>query len=261
VRAIALLYHDVVEQDDFAASGFFGRDADRYKLDVGAFAAHLRAIARATPRKPGSALQLLQRAEDEPLLLLTFDDGGVSAYTHIAGLLEDLGWPGHFLVTTNHIGSPTFLNPDQIRALRRRGHIIGSHSASHPVRMSACSWERLVREWRSSTLALADILGEDVTVASVPGGYFSSRVAKAASAAGIRVLFTSEPTTRCHFVDGCLVVGRCCFRTGTPPEIAAQIARGDWSPWVAHWLSWNTRKVAKLLGGELYLHARDSLLR
>ena len=84
-----------------------------------------------------------------------------------------------------------------------------------------------MEEWRNSRRTLSDILGEDVTVASVPGGYYSNTVALAASAAGIRVLFTSEPTTRCYFVDDCLVIGRYCLRTGTPPATAARLACGD----------------------------------
>lgn len=262
MRTLGLLYHDLVEGNDFGASGFPGGDADRYKLDVGEFAQHLQAIASATSKKPGSALDLLRSpAAAEPLVLVTFDDGGVSAHSYAAGLLEDLGWPGHFLVTTDRIGSPSFMTREHIKSLRRRGHIIGSHSVSHPARMSACGWRELTREWRESRDALSEILGEDVTVASVPGGYFSTRVARAASAAGIRLLFTSEPTTRCRVVDECLIVGRYCFQRGASSRTAAQIARGAWSPRLRSWLSWNAKKVAKRVGGDLYVRARLSLLR
>ena len=262
MRALGLLYHDLVEGNDFGASGFPGGDADRYKLDVGEFAQHLHAIASATSRKPGTTLDLLQSTvAAEPLVLMTFDDGGMSACTHTAPLLESFGWPGHFLVTTDRIGSPSFMTREQIRDLRRRGHVIGSHSVSHPARISACGGEELTREWRDSREALAEILGEDVNVASVPGGYFSTRVARAASAAGIRVLFTSEPTTRCRVVDECLVVGRYCFQRGASSQAAARIARGDWSPRFRSWLSWNAKKVAKRVGGDLYVRARLSLLR
>jgi len=261
VRALGLLYHDVVERGDYTASGFPGGDADRYKLEVGDFAEHVGAIARAIRGKPGTALDLLRTPADEPLLMLTFDDGGVGGYTHTADLLEEVGWRGHFLVTTNRIGSPSFMTHEQIRSLRRRGHVIGSHSVSHPARISACGWDELVREWRDSRDTLCEILGEDVTVGSVPGGYFSRRVASAASAAGIRVLFTSEPVTRCKVIDECLVVGRYCIWKGASSQKAAQIARGDRSPRLRSWLSWNLRKVAKKLGGDIYVKARLSLLR
>jgi peptidoglycan/xylan/chitin deacetylase (PgdA/CDA1 family) len=261
MRALALLYHDVVEPGALSASGFGGGDADRYKLDVREFAGHLTAIAR-TSVKSGSAFDLRQRSGSlDPLLLFTFDDGGLSAYTHAAGLLERHGWSGHFFVTTSRIGSPAFLDRDQIRSLRQRGHVIGSHSVSHPARMSACGWEQLVEEWRQSRQTLGEILEEDVIAASVPGGYYSADVARAASAAGVRILFTSEPVTRCHTVDECLVVGRYCMRRGGSADTAGQIARGDWSPRLRSWVAWNARKAAKKVGGDLYVKARLALLR
>ena len=255
MKAIALLYHDVVERGSPDTSGFPGRAAGLYKLSVDAFGDHMQAVARVSRCGPATAPQLMDGVGAEVAWLLTFDDGGISAYTPIADLLEERGWRGHFFVTTDYIGSPGFLNRAQIRDLRRRGHVIGSHSASHPMRMSARSWETLVHEWKSSAGVLADVLGEEVSVASVPGGFFSKKVARAASAAGIRVLFTSEPTTQCQRVDQCLVVGRYSLRTGTPARIAADIVRGRQLPRVTRWLSWNARKVAKTLGGEMYLRA------
>ena len=262
MRALGLLYHDIVEQAGFAASGFPGADADRYKLEAGEFKEHLSAIDRMGLRTPTTSTDLVRDdAADEPLLMLTFDDGGVSAYTHTAALLEERDWRGHFLVTTSRIGSRSFLTPEQIRSLHRRGHIIGSHSHTHPPRISACPWKELVEEWHASRCALSEILGESVTVASVPGGYFSRRVAEAASLSGFRVLFTSEPTTHCRWIDGCLVVGRYCLQRGDSAATAAQIARGDWTPRARSWLSWTAKKVAKGIGGDLYIKARLSLLR
>ncbi len=262
MKALGLLYHDVVDRGHFAASGFPGADADRYKLDASEFNEHLSAIDRAVGRKPTTAAHLLREgAADDALLMLTFDDGGLSAYTQTAALLEERDWHGHFFVTTSRVGSRSFLTPGQIRALRQRGHIIGSHSHTHPARMSACPWKELVREWHTSRCALSELLGESVTVASIPGGYFSRHVAEAASLAGFRVLFTSEPITRCRWIDECLVVGRYCLRRGDSASTAAQIARGDWPPRMRSWLAWNAKKVAKKLSGDLYVRARLSLLR
>src|SRR5690606_41518968 len=38
-----------------------------------------------------------------------FDDGGISAHDVIAPALERLGWSGHFFVTTDFIGAPSFV--------------------------------------------------------------------------------------------------------------------------------------------------------
>jgi peptidoglycan/xylan/chitin deacetylase (PgdA/CDA1 family) len=193
-------------------------------------------------------------------LLLTFDDGGESASTLIAGALERHGWRGHFFVTTDYIGKPGFLSEEQIKDLHARGHVIGSHSCSHPPRMSHCGWDRLMREWSESVWVLSEILEGPVKTASVPGGYYSREVAEAAGQAGIRFLFTSEPTVRPHRVGECLVLGRYFVQRGMPPSVAAGFAAARAGVRWKQALLWNVKKAAKAAGGEFYLRARSVLL-
>ncbi len=260
MRAISLLYHDVVSQGDYESSGLSIPGANRYKLDVGEFGGHLAAIARALSCKPASVLNFLGEAKGPFPVFLTFDDGGSSAWTCIAGSLERYGWNGHFFITVDYIGARGFVGTEQIRALRKRGHVIGSHSCSHPERMSSCSWQQLVEEWGTSIKKLSDILGEEVSVASVPGGYYSRKVAEAASCAGIKALFNSEPTARCHRVNGCLVLGRYTMFAGMSAGVAAGVASGQLSPRLKQLLFWNSKKVAKSLLGESWLRMRKFLL-
>ena len=179
MRAISLLYHDVVLPGQVSSSGFPGGDADIYKLARPDFERHLNAIHSAIPEPPITVSQLGNVLRTP--LLFTFDDGGVSAYEHIAGLLEAFGWRGHFFVTTNWIGRDGFLNPAQIRDLYARGHFIGSHSCSHPQRMSHCNRHQLRREWNDSIAVLSEILGARVELASVPGGFYARNVAEEAA--------------------------------------------------------------------------------
>ena len=102
MRAISLLYHDVVLPGQHSSSGFRGGDADIYKLGRPDFEGHLNAIRSAIPGPPITISQLGDTS-DAPVLL-TFDDGGVSAHEHVADLLDAFGWRGHFFVTTNWIG-------------------------------------------------------------------------------------------------------------------------------------------------------------
>ncbi len=191
--------------------------------------------------------------------LLTFDDGGASTLEPTADLLEKHGWRGFFFVTTDRIGDSTFLNAGQVRELRRRGHVIGSHSCSHPERMSACSRDRLLDEWRRSREKLEDILGEPVRTASVPGGFYSRTVAETAEKAGYTLLFNSEPTTGVATVGGCLVVGRCTVYRGMSAQAAARLITGRLARW-RQTLAWNVKKVAKVVGGGVYLALRRRLL-
>src|SRR5215469_7841937 len=149
MQARAIMYHDVVENGDFASSGFPGEGAHVYKLRREDFERHLDAIGKVE-------------------VALTFDDGGVSFHRPIADLLEARGRRGHFFITTGRIGTPGFLTETELLDLKRRGHVIGSHSVSHPTRMSALSCVELDREWSMSIARLSDLLGERVTVASVP---------------------------------------------------------------------------------------------
>ena len=190
MRAITLTYHDVVEAGRFGDSGFSGGDADRYKLDRDVFEAHLDAIQAAAPSAPITIPQLLAAGAASPHpVLLSFDDGGASAST-IAALLERRGWRGHFFVPTDFIGQPAFLSAGEVRELDRRGHVIGSHSASHPLRISHLAPEQIAEEWLRSAGVLGDILGHPVETASVPGGFYSPTVARLAARAGIRVSST-----------------------------------------------------------------------
>jgi peptidoglycan/xylan/chitin deacetylase (PgdA/CDA1 family) len=257
MRALSILYHDVVANDRPDSSGFPGRDAAAYKLEREEFERHLEAIAKAVHKRSTTAQQLLNWTDKELPFLLTFDDGGLSAYTCIADLLEKYDWHANFFITTDYIDSPSFVTKEQLRELRKRGHTIGSHSCSHPTRMSHCNWNRLFEEWQRSVDVLSDILGEQVSVASLPGGHYSARVAEAAFRAGIRVMFISEPTTRGHFVEGCLILGRYTIWRGMPPETAAAIAAGKLSPRLKQVASWNMKKLAKSLGGKSYLRLRE----
>jgi len=193
-------------------------------------------------------------------LFLTFDDGAVSSYTCVAGELEQRGWRGHFFVTTDWTGRPGFLAARQIRELHARGHVIGSHSCSHPARMSKLSWEELLREWKESCAILSDILQEPVVTASVADGYYSLKVGKAAAAAGIQVLFTSEPSAKVSNVDGCLILGRYSIQSHTPARVSGAIAARNRWPRLRQAILWQAKKPVKALAGESYFTIRRLLL-
>jgi peptidoglycan/xylan/chitin deacetylase (PgdA/CDA1 family) len=240
------MYHDVVAAGDEDSSGFPGRDAALYKITPEDFAAHLDAIGASRP------------AHSPPVI--TFDDGGRSAMA-AADLLEARGRTGHFFVTANYVGTRGFLTEDEIRELARRGHVIGSHSCSHPLRMGHCSWPQLVDEWSRSRSMLGDVTGMEISEASVPGGDFAPQVAEAAATAGITRLFTSEPTAETRHAFGLTLVGRFTIQRWTTADTAAALAAGDWMPCARQAMMWNAKKMTKRLGGERYLQIRKLLLR
>jgi peptidoglycan/xylan/chitin deacetylase (PgdA/CDA1 family) len=249
-RLLSLLFHDVYRRDPLG-SGFAGPTADRYKLTLTEFDMQLAGLARVRQDKPVLISELEQTSQAMPLVI-TADDGGVSYYTMIASRLEARGWRGHCFVTTGYIGQAGFLNTSHIRSLHKRGHVIGTHSVSHPARFANCDWDEMVREWSDSRKTLQDILGADVTVASVPGGYFSRRVAHAAEAAGLTTLFTSEPETGVRTIGACRVIGRFTVRHGCARDFCARIVTAESSLRTREWAVWNAKKAVKGVLGAGY---------
>ena len=247
------MYHDVAEDDALDASGFSGLGPARYKVSAARFHEHLDALASCA-RPPAR----LDAPELEGGWALTFDDGGAAA-VEMGRALAERGWCGAFFITTGRIGTAGFSTADDLRELERLGQVVGSHSQSHPARMSALPAGELLTEWRASVGILAEILAHGVTTASVPGGYFSRAVAATAAVAGIRVLCTSEPVTVPRWIDGCTVVGRYAIHRSTSAATAASAATSG-APWLCQRAGWSARKVAKRVGGPAYLKARATIL-
>ncbi len=250
------MYHDVVASGDEDASGFPGAAAAHYKLGTREFASHLAALAD-SGLLFGSVTATL--APNTASGLLTFDDGGASA-VGVAAALTWHGMLGHFFITTARIGQPGFVTAADLRTLHAAGHVVGSHSHTHPAEISRLASSALDAEWRSSVDCLRAVLGEPVIVASVPGGFYSPNVAQAAAAAGIRFLFTSEPTLRTHRVDGCLVLGRYTLWRGMTPSYARALALGANVVRQRQWLAWNLKKPLKRWARPAYQLVRRAWL-
>jgi peptidoglycan/xylan/chitin deacetylase (PgdA/CDA1 family) len=255
MKAIALGYHDVLAENEVQPAT---RSATRlhYAITMPEFRAHVGSIVVSRAAIAHAAQPLTWGRMP---VFLTFDDGADCALA-IADELEQHDWLGHFFITTDWIGRPGFMTTAQIRDLHERGHAVGSHSCTHPARMSRLSDGELDREWRESRRILSDVVGEDVRIASVPDGYYSRRVARSAARAGIRVLFTSEPTASLEMLDRCVIVGRYFLQKNSPPELSGMLAGGKmWARW-RQTLRWQLKKPVKAIGGELYLKARRQWL-
>jgi len=255
---INLLYHDVTSPGADDSSGFRGPEAARYKLTADEFSRHLDSIS-ASATTSSLTLSGLQQSNRSGWTI-TFDDGGVSAATIIADELERRGWRGWFFIATDFIETPGFCTRAQLRDLHQRGHVIGSHSCSHPERISSCSPAELQDEWSRSCNVLADILSSPIVTASVPGGFYSTVVARAAAQAGVQLLFNSEPTTREFLVDDCRILGRYNIYRGMTASDATRLLTSPLRRW-QQGAFWSAKKAAKTVAGPLYKAVRKTLLR
>jgi peptidoglycan/xylan/chitin deacetylase (PgdA/CDA1 family) len=237
------MYHDVDEGNP-----------DIYNVEPARFSEHLDAIERAVGRPPAAVEDV-----SDGDWMITFDDGGASA-RHAGEELARRGWRGHFFIATDLIGQLNYLDWDGVRAVAGMGHVIGSHSCSHPDRMAACSWEQLMDEWTKSAEVLARELGQPVRTASVPGGLYSREVGRAAAVAGYTSLFTSLPSQRLRSIDGCRLIGRYALRRDSSAGDAAAAAAGAARPWARQRAAWELRGAAKAVAGKRYESVRRALL-
>jgi polysaccharide deacetylase len=228
--AFSLMFHDVVAPGAFSSSGISGPDADAYKIEQADFTRQLEAVRQVVPQGVKTCVESWSGGTP---VFLTFDDGGASS-PWIADELE--------------------------RELAARGHVIGSHSKTHPVPISNLPVADLEREWKDSIHSLADVTGKPVTVASVPGGFYSNAVGRSAIGAGVRYLFTSEPSSAVIGFEGGQLIGRYFIRQGMGPRHAASFAGGpEARPRIQQAMAWKAKKVAKTVGGSAYLAVRKAI--
>ena len=180
-NSIILMYHDVYDTHS-SESGFQNATAMPYKISAEEFEVHVRHIC-----------QLRKTMSKE--VVFSFDDGGISFLKTIAPILEKYDYRGLFFVSTAYIGEPGFLSEDDIRQLEKRGHTIGSHSHSHPERMSALTAKQISAEWVMSQTYLSRILGHKVRYASIPNGYASDTVYQSMANAGYVEIYDSRPVS------------------------------------------------------------------
>lgn len=246
VAAVASFgYHEVT--DDPTSSGFQRAAALPYKLTRLMFARQLAEIA-ASPYPP-VRVDEIDLALPERHVMLTFDDGGASA-RQSGEALARRGWKGHFFIITDRVGQRAFLSAADIRALRADGHLIGSHTHTHPSFLRELSDGRLFEEWRESVDRLAQLLGEPCVAGSVPGGDMSARVLRTAAAAGVRYLFTSQPTLTPQRVGDCWVLGRFVPKVGTSARRIGELAR--LRSWGRALLLWQLKLGIRLLLPGMY---------
>lgn len=174
-----LMYHDVFIQSPDES----GLSSDLYKIHLDEFEKQVTRIKDIESVNPGT-------------FTLTFDDGGSSFYTPIADVLERYSLKGYFFIASKYIGTQGFITKEQIKELDKRGHIIGSHSHSHPDNMTSLSKDEIEKEWSLSISILESIVGHKINVASIPNGYQTKTVIEAASKNGVQVLYTSKPSCK-----------------------------------------------------------------
>lgn len=229
--SVVLMYHDIVTKTD-KSSGFQNKNAFQYKVEVSAFEEQVKAL----------------QGKD---VVFTFDDGGVSFLTNAAPLLEQYGFKGVFFISTKYIGTQGFLTKEQVKALAERGHVVGSHSHTHPEIFTKLSKEEIHEEWQKSYDILEDILGKKDLPISIPNGYASKTIMEEAIKCGFTNIYTSQPTTKIKLFQKHNVIGRYVVHDNMTTEDVLRIVNSKGSR-LKMALKWQMLNVVKGALGESY---------
>jgi peptidoglycan/xylan/chitin deacetylase (PgdA/CDA1 family) len=133
------------------------------------------------------------KADHNHGILLTFDDGFLSDYTHVYHRFVTTGRIPGFMsfIPVDFVGSAGRMNWAMIEEISRGGGVIGSHGMAH-ADLTTVSDVELDRELKVSKSMLEDHLGQGVPLFAFPFGRFSRRVWDAALRAGYTHLFTIQ---------------------------------------------------------------------
>jgi peptidoglycan/xylan/chitin deacetylase (PgdA/CDA1 family) len=124
-------------------------------------------------------------------VVVSFDDGYLSQYTHAAPVLKALGWPGVLNLIVHSIG-PGGLTEHQVRSLMAAGWELDSHTVTHPD-LTTLGDAQLRREVSDSRRDLQQRFGVPVDFFCYPSGKFDARVVAAVRAAGYLAATTTNP--------------------------------------------------------------------
>lgn len=213
------MYHEVTDNPE--QTGFHRKSALSYKHQTKEFEMHLDQISK-SPVKVCLA-HTIDFTLPQKHILLTFDDGGKSAM-YSADRIEKRGWKGHFFITTSKLNTRNFLSNKDVIELGYRGHIIGSHSHTHPDIFFSLSRDKMIEEWNVSNNILSQLLQKQITMASIPGGDMNLLSQITALDSGIRYLFTSEPTFNPWTFQELTCIGRVCPKKGTSLKTVENLA-------------------------------------
>ncbi|HWK27597.1 MAG TPA: polysaccharide deacetylase family protein [Solirubrobacter sp.] len=162
-------------------------------VDRHVFASQMQALARA-----GYEAVTLRQAWDgwrtgAPLprkpIVVSFDDGYLSQYTHAKPVLRRLGWPGVLNLEIKSIG-PGGLTTKQIKSMLAAGWELDSHTVTHPD-LTTLDDASLKRELVDSRRELHERFDVPVDFFAYPAGRFDARVEAATRAAGYAAATTT----------------------------------------------------------------------
>lgn len=137
---------------------------------------------------------------------VSFDDGLLNNYTVAYPILKENGLKGYFFILVSKVGTPGYMNWQQIKDLQNNGMIIGSHGMTHRILTEINDDDDLDYELGESKKILEEKLGLEVKYLSIPRGFYNQNVIKKAKSFGYKNIFTSDAMDSDGFKVGRIAV-------------------------------------------------------
>jgi peptidoglycan/xylan/chitin deacetylase (PgdA/CDA1 family) len=191
MRFPVLLYHRLFDKDV---------SREKYEISKSAFEEHLKYLS-INGYQTLTFPDLYRKSREELTLgdknvFITFDDGSYSDYDIAYPVLKKYGFRATFFITVNWVATKNFVNWTQLREMTDGGMSIQSHCMSHSF-LSDLAPDQLDYELKESKEVIEKNLDVPVDIVSIPGGFFSDKVLKAAKKVGYDGACTSVPGLNC----------------------------------------------------------------
>lgn len=124
-------------------------------------------------------------------VVISFDDGIRSQYTHALPALAKRGWPGVLNLEVKSLDEGD-IGTDQVEEMIAAGWEIGSHTFTHPD-VSTLSGDDLAHEVADSRTELSERLGVPVDFFCYPSGGYDKEAVQGVEDAGYRGATTTDP--------------------------------------------------------------------
>jgi peptidoglycan/xylan/chitin deacetylase (PgdA/CDA1 family) len=123
-------------------------------------------------------------------IVISFDDGYRSDYTHARPVLRRLGWPGVLNLVLQNVGAGG-VTAGEVRGLIASGWEIDSHTLTHPD-LTRLPSVLLRRQLVGSRAEIRRRFGQPADFFCYPSGRYDARVEAAVRAAGYRAATTEN---------------------------------------------------------------------
>jgi peptidoglycan/xylan/chitin deacetylase (PgdA/CDA1 family) len=186
-RIVFLMYHELELEGRKLCQSEPGYV--RYILPMTAFREQMEWLRKSGWR--GLNISEAVRYPVEPSICLTFDDGCETDLIAAAPVLREVGFNATFYLTAGFLGTPGYLDADQVRKLDAQGFEIGCHSMTHAY-LSDLPEPELKREIVDSKIRIEALVGHTIEHFSCPGGRYDRRTLQMAREAGFTTVANSH---------------------------------------------------------------------